>query len=154
MTKARTQIVIRGGVAQWVDSPAATRWLAPALGEADSRRATWVEPSRPVLRLAFLAIRKLVARRSRLAAWTRRWPCRWRARILSTGAVYGPYATRQDAVRAEVAVLLKALTTPDDAALWAEEVRRARAAVHRALVAELAAYAALLAMVLAACGMW
>ncbi len=49
------------------------------------RRASYVEPTSFGLRLAFHAIRKMVADDSRIAEWTRKWPCLWRVNLRPIG---------------------------------------------------------------------
>ena len=66
------------------------------------QRVSHVEPVNPVLRWLFHAIRKRVADNSKLAAFTREWRCRWRARIF-TGPVLGPFISRKQAIDAEIA---------------------------------------------------
>jgi len=83
----------------------ATDGAAPLaeLGTATRRRASRVEPVNWWLRVAFRLIRRRVADDSRLAAFTRRWRCRWRADLaLSGGPVLGPFGERADAIAAEV----------------------------------------------------
>lgn len=92
-----------GGL-RWVDHPD-LRCLA-TLGEARTARASHVEPINPILRVAFTVIRARVSDASRLAGWTRRWPCLWRANLApSGGPLLGPFARRNDAIDAEVAWL-------------------------------------------------
>lgn len=54
-------------------------------GEHRRQRASYVEPADPLVRFLFHVIRHRVSDDSFLAAWTRRWPCVWRARILKPG---------------------------------------------------------------------
>lgn len=58
---------------------------APRLEGAVIRRASHVEPVPAYLRLAFRAIRKLVADDSRIATWTREWPCMWQVDMSPVG---------------------------------------------------------------------
>lgn len=79
-------------------------------GSKTKQRASHVEPVQPVLRLCFHLLRWLVKDDSELAAWTRRWRCRWRARIFYTpkGKAMrdgGPFLKRSEAIRWEVSVL-------------------------------------------------
>jgi len=77
-----------------------------ALGPARTRRASHVEPTNAVLRWVFHTLRTRVADTSRLAAWTRRWPCTWRANLApSHGPVLAPFIDRAEAIAAEVAWL-------------------------------------------------
>lgn len=70
-------------------------------GVVRKRRASFVEPTNWLLRLAFHAVRSLVADDSHLAAWTRAWPCKWRVRVLG-GPTFGCYANRAEAIRDEI----------------------------------------------------
>lgn len=69
------------------------------------RRVSRVEPANFVLRLLFMCIRNVVSDSSNVANFTRKWPCKWRIRFLSTGKVYGPYKTRAEAISAEVQMI-------------------------------------------------
>lgn len=73
------------------------------------RRVSRVEPSAVLLRLLFLIVRFVVSDRSKIAEATRRWPCKWRIRFLSTGEIYGPYKNRTSAISAEIQMLEGAL---------------------------------------------
>ncbi len=74
------------------------------LGLSDRRRVSHVEPVNRTLRWLFHAIRKRVSDSSRLANFTRRWPCRWQARVFG-GPVLGPFRCRQSAINAEIAYI-------------------------------------------------
>ena len=80
---------------------------APRLEGAVVRRASHVEPVNAYLRLVFRAIRKLVSDDSRIAAWTRLWPCLWRVDIIPVGGGILPvhYSNRLAAIDAEVEAL-------------------------------------------------
>ena len=65
------------------------------------RRVSHVEPVALVPRALFYAIRLIVRDESRAAAWTRRWPVVWQARIFD-GPTLGPYDDRSAAIEAEV----------------------------------------------------
>jgi hypothetical protein len=77
------------------------------LTDSPSRRASHVIPANTYLRLAFQAIRKLVADDSRLAAWTRTWSCMWLVdmRLVGAGILPVHYSNRLAAIDAEVAAL-------------------------------------------------
>ena len=66
------------------------------------RRASHVEPTLAPLRGLFHLIRRSVSENHPLANWTRRWPCRWRVRILPAGPTFGTFWNRQAAIRAEI----------------------------------------------------
>jgi hypothetical protein len=68
------------------------------------RRASHVEPVNPAFRVLFHFVRSRCTDDSKLAAWTRKWPCRWRARIFD-GPVLGPFSRRSDAIGAEIRFL-------------------------------------------------
>lgn len=73
------------------------------LGTTTRRRASHVEPVTPWLRVIFHLIRAVVPDTGWIAAWTRRWPCQWRANLyLSGGPILGPFASRFDALAAEI----------------------------------------------------
>lgn len=97
-----SHVVIRylpGGQVRKIYSPGDRR----RPGGAIVRRASHVEPQRLLLRLAFHLLRKLGSDESRLAQWTRNWPCAWRARILlGERPIFGPYKDRLDAIQAEL----------------------------------------------------
>lgn len=65
------------------------------------RRVSHIEPTNAVLRWLFHCVRYQVADTSYLAAFTRCWPCQWRANIVN-GPTMGPFRNRQDAIKAEV----------------------------------------------------
>ena len=67
----------------------------------ERRRVSHVEPSHPALRWVFHAIRRRVSDDSRLARFTRYWPCWWQARLFD-GPVLGPFRRRSDAIDAEI----------------------------------------------------
>lgn len=75
------------------------------LGEgATRRRASHVEPARPLLRRAFHALRERFGEDGAVAAFTRRWPCAWRVDLGPSG---GPvlsqtWRDRAAAIRAEL----------------------------------------------------
>ncbi len=69
-------------------------------GEYRKRRASVIEPTNAMLCWFFRLIRNRVSDDSILAAWTRRWPCAWRARILN-GPELATYKTRSEAIAAE-----------------------------------------------------
>lgn len=74
------------------------------LGLSDRRRVSHVEPVNRTLRWLFHAIRKRVKDNSAIAEFTRRWPCRWQARVFD-GPVLGPFLSRQSAIAAEIAYI-------------------------------------------------
>lgn len=84
------------------------KFTAPMDRECSScvaRRASHIEPVNLVLRALFHCVRGLVRDESKLAECTRRWPCRWRARIFDPQippAVLGPFDNRDDAISAEI----------------------------------------------------
>jgi len=80
---------------------------APRLEGAVVRRASHVVPVNAYLRLAFQAIRKLVADDSRVAAWSRLWPCMWRVDMSPVGGGILPvqFSNRLAAIDAEVKFL-------------------------------------------------
>lgn len=89
----------------FIDNDGLTEGIASAvtrlLALSDSRRVSHVEPVHPVLRGVFHAIRRRVSDDSRLAQFTRRWPCQWQARVFD-GPVLGPFRQRSEAIDAEI----------------------------------------------------
>jgi hypothetical protein len=69
------------------------------------RRASHVEPQRRTLRWVFHLIRRCVNDESRMAAFTRNWPCQWRVRLLDSGEILGPFTDRATAIDEEVRVI-------------------------------------------------
>jgi hypothetical protein len=67
----------------------------------DRRRVSHVEPVNPWLRAWFHWLRQRTTDESRLAGFTRRWPCRWQARVFD-GPVLGPFRLRSEAIAAEI----------------------------------------------------
>ena len=65
------------------------------------RRVSHVEPTNRFLRGIFHFIRKRVSDESYVAEWTRKWRCKWRARIFE-GPTLGPFDNRQNAIDAEI----------------------------------------------------
>lgn len=65
------------------------------------KRASWIEPVNPWLRMAFSLLR-IAPDASWVAGWTRTWHCRWRVSMRpSGGPVFGSYLNRADALEAE-----------------------------------------------------
>ena len=76
------------------------------LGFTHVRRASHVEPVGKWRRRWFHCLRWVFGERGQVAAWTRRWDCRWLVNLLPVGGPYlGPYDQRADAIAAEVAWL-------------------------------------------------
>lgn len=91
------QIRITADGFEWVgDNP-----VAQAYGAARRRRASRIEPCHPLLRVPFRALRAITPDSSRIADWTRRWPCQWRVRILG-GPTFGHFRERQAAIQEEI----------------------------------------------------
>ena len=74
----------------------------------EKRRASHVEPVSRVLRGIFHFVRRRCDDESKLAAFTRKWPCRWQARIFD-GPTLGPFSKREDAITAEISWIEKTL---------------------------------------------
>jgi hypothetical protein len=70
-------------------------------GSGSVRRASHVEPVNWFLRWVFHLIRRRVDDKSRWAAWTRTWTCKWQARIFG-GPLLGPFDERQKAIDTEI----------------------------------------------------
>lgn len=74
------------------------------LGPASYRRASHVEPCNRILRWAFHLLRDNFGEKGRVAAFTRKWPCRWRVDLRPSG---GPileqtFRKRDVAITAEI----------------------------------------------------
>ncbi len=80
---------------------------APRIEGAVIRRASHVIPKNVYLRLTFRAIRKLVADDSRIAAWSRTWPCEWIVDMspVGGGILIQRFENREAAIDAEVEAL-------------------------------------------------
>ena len=66
------------------------------------RRASHVRPHNILLKIPFIILRGIFSDGGRVAAWTRKWNCRWIANMEPMdGPVLGPYTTRQEAINAE-----------------------------------------------------
>lgn len=76
-------------------------------------RASAIEPCNSVLRCLFSFIRSRVSDESRIAAFTRRWPCKWRIRFFD-GTIIGPFRSRNEAVLVEVGILNNSLEKGTD----------------------------------------
>jgi hypothetical protein len=88
-----------------------THLLDGSVASRTKRRASHIEPLAPDLRVLFHLCRWIAGflkggEESWLAAWTRRWPCIWRVRIVD-GPTLGCYADRQQAIRDEIEWLEK-----------------------------------------------
>ena len=78
-----------------------------ALGDIRTRRASHVEPDSWLLRFVFHFIRHRTQDTSRLAAFTRCWPCLWRVNTAPIGGpiLDGRWRNRLAAIDAEVEFL-------------------------------------------------
>jgi len=95
------QIIVRpDGTITGIKSP-----ITEALGLQQRKRVSHIEPVSPWLRGLFHAVRRRVADDSRLAAFTRQWPCKWQVRFLGSGELLGPFNSRQLALEAEIAAV-------------------------------------------------
>jgi len=77
------------------------------LGDTRTQRASHVEPDNRLLRFLFHFIRHRTADDSRLAAFTRCWPCLWRVNTAPVGGpiLSGRWRNRLKAIDAEVEFL-------------------------------------------------
>lgn len=90
------------GTIRFIDKPAVSGVLSH-FGIKERLRASRIEPVNRLLRWLFYLIRDRSTDNSALAAFTRRWPCKWQVDLsLSGGPVLGPYRSRADALSAEV----------------------------------------------------
>lgn len=63
------------------------------------KRVSRIVPTNGLLMIAFYIIRALWSNESKIAAWTRTWPCQWK--VLIDGKDYGPFSSRIDAIAFE-----------------------------------------------------
>lgn len=102
----------------FIDPDGTTTGVASAITQRMSlgnrQRVSHIEPAHPVLRWVFHVIRKRVSDESRLAEFTRRWKCHWRARIFN-GPILGPFSSRASAISAEVTWINNELEGVNDA---------------------------------------
>lgn len=85
------------------------------LGKQVIRRASYIEPTHPALRILFHVIRTVVSDNSATARWTRRWPCQWRVNLQrSGGPIMGPFKYRVDAITAEIYWINNKLANTND----------------------------------------
>lgn len=75
------------------------------VGTITKSRATHVEPVSWILRCLFYLIRNRVDDSSRLSSFTRRWPCKWRARLTDTNEIIGVGRDRAALIQNEVEYL-------------------------------------------------
>jgi hypothetical protein len=54
-------------------------------GKTTKKRFSEILPTNPALRAAFRTLRKVFGEDGKVAEFTRRWPCQWRATVLETG---------------------------------------------------------------------
>jgi hypothetical protein len=72
----------------------------------DPIRASHVEPVSLSLRLLFRALRRAFKDESRVAAWTRSWPCYWYVDMSPVGGPKrGPFSNRAQAIEFEIQML-------------------------------------------------
>ena len=75
------------------------------LQEYSKQRVSRIVPTSFLLMFSFYAIRWLCSDESRMAAWTRRWPCQWK--VLIDRKSYGPFPCRDDAIAFEKEEIFK-----------------------------------------------
>jgi len=77
------------------------------LTDSPSSRASHVYPVNAGLRLVFRVVRGLVSDDSRIAAWSRTWPCMWQVDLSPVGGGILPvhFSNRLTAIDAEVEAL-------------------------------------------------
>lgn len=100
MSRQVTVDVLSGGAISCIETPQTSAF--DRLGSVSRRRISRVEPSDLARRVIFYAVRSIVRDTSNLAAWTRRWRCAWRVRMLDSGTTFGRFESRADAIAAEV----------------------------------------------------
>jgi len=76
-----------------------------SFGQVQRKRASYVEPFDPALRLAFHGLRWMFGEVGRVADWTRRWPCVWQVRIIGGPTLPWAWRVRAEAIAAEVEYL-------------------------------------------------
>ena len=101
----------------FIDEDGRTCGLASPLTQLLSlRERRRVSPGGPVnrlLRRLFHVIRRRVSDESRMAAFTRLWPCKWQANIFE-GPVLGPFKDRSAAITAEISYINSQLEEEKD----------------------------------------
>lgn len=78
--------------------------LTNKLGLPQIQRVSNVEPVNRIWRYLFYFVRNRVSDDSRLAEFTRHWPCTWQAKI-HDGPVLGPFKHRKSAISAEISYI-------------------------------------------------
>lgn len=67
--------------------------------ECSKQRVSRIVPTNVVLMVAFYIVRGLCSDDSKLAAWTRLWPCQWK--VVIDRRSFGPFESRADAIAFE-----------------------------------------------------
>ncbi|HFZ8522914.1 hypothetical protein ACSZNZ_17845 [Aeromonas caviae] len=94
---SKKRIVIKGGeVCGFADE---VSFLGLDVQAFSQQRVSRIVPTSFLLMAAFLVIRKMCPDKSKLAAWTRRWGCKWK--VLIDGETYGPFQCRAAAIEFE-----------------------------------------------------
>lgn len=79
-------------------------------GKSETRRASWIVPTRLSLRVAFFLLRSMFGDRGRVAEFTRGWRCDWTVDLrLSGGPVVTGFSSRESAVEYEIKYVLGAM---------------------------------------------
>jgi len=94
---AITVVIRKDGTMQYIDHRADEL----VAGTTSKRRARHVLPVGRTQRFVFIALRWLFGEHSRVAAWTRRWSCRWMVEIVG-GPTVGPFDDRDEAISWEI----------------------------------------------------
>jgi hypothetical protein len=77
----KSRILLRkDGTIAWLDEPPFT-----LPGRKFRKRFSEITPIRIDLFIAFRILRLLFGEQGKVAAWTRKWKCEWRMRIISSG---------------------------------------------------------------------
>ena len=73
--------------------------------DKSKKRASHVLPVNPLLKRLFRWLRDKYGEKGIVAAFTRKWPCRWEADMSPSGGkeVFGPFWNRDKAIAAEIA---------------------------------------------------
>lgn len=100
MNREVTVDIMRTGELRFIEKPETATLCR--IGLSARQRISYVEPVNAIIRVAFTVLRRIVSDDSRAAAWSRKWKCRWRVRMIQSKVVFGCFVDRDEAIAAEV----------------------------------------------------